>query len=309
MITTLTLNPAIDKTVSIPSFKYGGMNRIQASRSDIAGKGFNVAKGLANLGNRTVAVGFLYEKDALEAKSSLEKEGINVDCIICPGSIRTNIKLFDMEKQVVTEINEKGNQVNQEFLNQIIEKLIFYSKQSEILVLTGSLPPGCPDDFYKVVIEKCKPFTKIFLDAEGAKFEEGIKAIPTMIKPNKYELETYLGHSLKSLKEIKEAAISFIEKGIQIVSVSLGGEGALITDGRETFFSPPIKNIEVKGTVGAGDSMVAGLCAAFIKGLSLKECFRYSVASATACVIQDGTLTVTKCLLDQMLDKVEIEVI
>ena len=128
-----------------------------------------------------------------------------------------------------------------------------------------------------------------------------------MIKPNKEEFETLVNKKLNSIDEIKIEANKVIKKfGMHIICVSLGGDGAFITDGNESFFAPPVKNIVVKGTVCAGDSMVAGLVTAFVEKLPLKEAFKRAVASATSCVMQGSSSVVSKETLDEIIDRVEV---
>ncbi|OHS97378.1 1-phosphofructokinase [Tritrichomonas foetus] len=306
MITTVTLNPAIDKTVHVPSLEIAQLNRISHVHVVYAGKGINVAKGISHLGHSVTASGFLYSEDIQAATSALEKEGIIVDFVICPGHTRINTKVFDMKHKNVTELNENGVETSQEYIDSLINKIVDLSKSSKYLILSGSLPPKCPADIYAQLIEKVKPNCEVILDASNAALSEGIKAKPKMIKPNKDELIALVGHDLKNIEEIKNAAIDLVNQGIEIVCVSLGHEGAIITDGKASYFAPVV-HVQVKGTVCAGDSMVAGLCVGFSEGLSLKEAFRKGVAAATACVMQEGSQVVTKELLEQVINRVEIQ--
>lgn len=306
MITTLTLNPAIDKAISTSEFKYGGLNIVSQVRTDFGGKGINVSKVLANFSIPTTVTGFAFESDYSSVKEILEQCGIICDFIICPGKTRVNTKLFDEKNKVVTELNEKGTPTNEKYLNQILEKMKNLAKKSEIIVCTGSLPPNCPIHFYKDVIEVVQPHSKVFLDCGGKLLEEGIKAKPMAVKPNLYELEQYIGHKLNNLDEIKKAALQIVESGVEIVCVSMGKDGAMITNGSETFYAPGVEGIEVKSTVCAGDSMVAGLCYGLVSGHNLKESFAYGVAAATGTVTLEGSQIATKPILDSMLCKVKV---
>ena len=134
----------------------------------------------------------------------------------------------------------------------------------------------------------------------------GLEAKPFMIKPNRYELEMITGQELKTLKDIRDAALKYIDMGVSVVAVSLGAEGAMITDGSDAFFAPRL-NIEVKSTVGAGDSMVAGLACGFIGDNSLEDCFRMGVASATARCVTEGNRVIDKTVYKALLDMVHLE--
>lgn len=305
MIGTVTPNPCIDKTVEIPKLVPGGMNRIQTSRFEYAGKGFNVSKGVVQIGKKSTATGFLYSSDYEEAKSNFENDGLIVDCVVCPGRLRINTKIFDRESREVTELNESGAPVSPESISRLIEKVISLSRECDVLVFSGSLPPGCPPDLYKQLIENSGDCLTI-LDASGTALKHGIEAKPTMLKPNIFELETLVGHKLSSHTEILEVAKSFIAKGIQIVCVSMGEDGAIVTNGTESYFADSIKDITVRGTVCAGDSMVAGFATAFVDKLSLRDAFIRGVASATACVVQEGSAFVTRDLMNEMIPKVVV---
>lgn len=309
MIITVTPNPCNDLTWSIEHFCYAGMNRIQSQRLDFAGKGFNVAKALQRLGGESVvATGFLYDENGEASQKALQSEGVKVDCVWKPGRIRTNTKLFDCEKNTITEFNESGIEAGKEDVQELFDKIIALAKESRFLIMSGSLPPGCPNDFYANVIAACQLFPcKIALDAEGEKLLLGIEQKPALIKPNLFELETAVGRKLEKLSDIQSACDEIIEKGVEIVLLSLGSDGAYISNGCEQYKAGPVKGIQVRGTVGAGDSMLAAAVLAWEKNLPLAEIFRWSVASATACVVQEGTGLVTKALFEEYLPQVEIE--
>ena len=131
--------------------------------------------------------------------------------------------------------------------------------------------------------------------------------MPQIIKPNKDEFELLANKKLNSLEEIKTESLKMVKLfDLKIICVSLGGEGAFITDGKVSYFAPPVKNIVVKGTVCAGDSLVAGLVTAIAENLPLKDAFKVAVAAATSCVIQGASAVVSKELLDGLIDRVEI---
>lgn len=308
MFATVTLNPCIDKTVSVPKFSYGGTNKIQSIQYEYAGKGINVAKAISHMGYSVTSTGFLYEEDFQQMKKSLSQYNIDFNAVICPGKLRVNTKIFDLSERVSTELNEIGNPVQLKQLEELLLKIENIAKKSKIMIFSGSLPPNCPCSFYKEAIEKCSPYCKTILDTEGEKLIEGIKAKPTIIKPNLFELEKTFGLKLNSKNDIKEAAIKIVKnQGVQIVCVSLGSEGALITNGEQTYFAQPVNNITVKGTVCAGDCLVAGIATGYCLNLSLDNILRRGVAAATACVVQGNSRVTTQELLDEFLPKIVIE--
>lgn len=307
MIVTVTVNPCVDRSVSVARLVQGGSNSIKSVRIDYAGKGINCAKGVAALGKEVVATGFMYEHDRVTAERAVADEGVTADFVVCPGRLRVNTKVFDEEKREVTELNERGCPVTEEDVMRICEKVNELTKRCRVLIISGSIPPGFPVDCYRQMIERCRERCKVILDASGPQLKEGIQAKPTMIKPNKDELEGLCGRKLENVTEILDAAKEIVTRGVEIVCVSMGSEGALVTNGRESFFSPVIRDLVVRGTVCAGDSMVAGFAAAFIDGLNLRDSFIRAVASAGACVMQEGSAVVTKELMDQLIPRVEIQ--
>jgi len=306
MITTVNLNPCIDKMVKIQHFTYGGLNRIIDSRSDVAGKGLNVAVAFTQLGGKAVCTGINYEEKGKLVEEFLNDIGVMHDFVVVPGEVRTNLKIFDESQNVVTEVNESGYPVSEEFFPLLKAKLDTYARQSSIVVLGGSVPKGVSITIYRELLDLISDLpVKTILDAEGELLVEGLKGKPNVIKPNLYELETALNARFTSHKEIVWGARNLIREGVEIVGVSLGKEGAIILDEEKAYYTPGLE-VDVKGTAGAGDSIVAGFCLAMEEGKDMKEMLRYGVAAATASVMREGTLLCTKEGFDQILDKVQI---
>ncbi len=307
MITTVTLNPCIDKMVVVDRFIYGGMNRIQDSRIDACGKGINVAVAFSQLGGQALCTGINYEERGNLIVNLLDKKNIAHDFVTVEGEVRINHKIYDRSKQIVTELNESGHPVESHGLKALKEKLVTHCANSKTLVLSGSIPKKVPVTIYRELLEAVSHLPiKTILDAEGELLLEGIKGKPHIIKPNLFELETALDIKITSHSEVVLAAQSFLDKGVKIVGVSLGKEGAIILDERQAYFAPAI-NVDVKGTVGAGDSIVAGFCLAMEEDLDLKEMLRCGVAAATASIMREGTLMCTREGFESMLPKVKVE--
>lgn len=306
MICAVCLNPCIDRTVEIDQFTYGGMNRIRTSREDGCGKGVNVALVSRELGMESACIGYLFEDNGALIAQRLQTAGAAEDHIWLPGKVRTNLKIFDRENSRITEVNESGAFISEENRARMVEKVRSYAERCDTMVFTGSLPPGCPADFYRTLIEATEGKCRCVLDAEGEKLTRGMEAKPFLIKPNQYELELRVGRELKTIPEIKQAALECVAEGIEIVAVSMGGDGAFITDGKKSFFAP-IVPVKVRSTVGAGDSMVTGFLHGLALGEDLRGIFRRGVAAGTAAVTTEGTQLITRALYEEMLEKVVIE--
>ena len=307
MITSISLNPSIDRTLVVDQFAAGGLNRV-ISRNDVAaGKGINVALAVSALGVDSECIGFMYNDSASLFEKRLMVNSTAYDFIYCEGGARTNIKVLDRSTGVITELNESGITITEQDLAKMVDLVTGHAENSDYLVLAGSLPPGCPVDYYRTLINAVEGLgCRCILDADGDRLKYGLEAKPFMIKPNRYELELMTGCRLNSLDEIRSAAQKFIDMGVEVVAVSLGEEGALITDSDQTLYAPRM-NIEVKTTVGAGDSMVAGLATGFIGENSLEDTFRMGVACATARCMTEGYKVVDKTIYKALLDMVQIE--
>ena len=307
MITSISLNPSIDRTLTVENFTAGGLNRV-LSRTDVAaGKGINVALAVSALGLDSECIGFTFRDSGPLFERRLMLNSTPYDFVWCEGSARTNIKVFDRAAGVVTELNESGVPIDEEAIAKMTDMVARHAENSDYLILSGSVPPGCPQDYYRTLINVVEGLgCRCVLDADGERLKYGLEAKPFMIKPNRYELEMMTGCPLKSIADIRNAARRYIDLGVEVVAVSLGSEGALIADANETLYAPRM-NIEVKSTVGAGDSMVAGLVAGFMAEKSLEESFRMGVAAASARCMTEGYKAVDKTMYKAFLDMVRIE--
>ena len=207
MITTISLNPSIDRTVEVERFVPGGLNRVVEAHSVAAGKGVNVALAASALGVDAECIGFMYKEGARLFEKRLMLNATAYNFIWCEGSVRTNIKVFDREKGEITEINEPGARVGEADLERMTELVALHAENTDCLVLSGSMPPGCPKDYYRTLLRAVDGLgCRCILDAEGERLALGVEAKPYLIKPNRFELETMVGRELRSLADIRDAA-------------------------------------------------------------------------------------------------------
>lgn len=282
MITSISLNPSIDRTLELAALTPGGLNRVLKQTDVAAGKGANVALAAAALGEESECIGFMYREGGRLFERRFADGGVKSDFLWCEGAVRVNVKLFDQMKEEITEINSSGVPVTEKQLEEMKALVLRHAKQADYLILTGSLPPACPTDYYRTLAEAAASENcRVLLDADGDRLREGLKAKPFLIKPNRYELELLTGRTLDSVDRLLTAARELVDDGVGVVAVSMGGEGALVTDGQEAWHTPGLR-VEVKSTVAAGDSMIAGLASGFSRGYELREAFRLGVAAATA---------------------------
>ncbi|MCK8058584.1 MULTISPECIES: 1-phosphofructokinase [unclassified Fusibacter] len=289
MIITLTMNPAIDHTVSIPDFKVNHVNRITESRYDAAGKGINVSKVVKGLGGRTKVFAFLGGDTGDYIKKSLVEEKISCIAIETSEPTRTNLKIVDPDSKTYTDINQTGAYVSEDQLALFRKQVFNYLSSQSLVVLTGSLPPGVPVTIYQELISDIQAIGAVaVLDADGEAFEHGLKSGPKIIKPNIHELELYVGRKLDTEDEVVQAAKELLAFGTELIAVSMGAEGALFITNNCVYRAHGLK-VSVKGTVGAGDAMLAAICYGRDKNLPIEETIRLAIATSAAKVMVEGT--------------------
>jgi 1-phosphofructokinase len=266
-----------------------GLNRVQSTRLDPGGKGINVGRVLQSFGVDVTVTGLIAGRQGDALLEQLTACGIVSDFLKIEGETRTNLKIIDESVNKITEINEQGFFVSSDYVESFLGKLDALSDQAEIVILSGSLPPGVSVDFYAECTRIAKnKGAKVVLDAEGAILFEGLKAVPYAVKPNLQELGTLFHEEFSSIRQIAEAAKKLIDKGIEIVIVSMGPDGAVFVN-RNEIYKADSWNIPVKSTVGAGDAMVGSLAYSILKQDSLHEIARLSTAAATITVSKIGT--------------------
>ena len=296
MITTVCLNPAIDRSVTVGNLRLDAFNLADSSRSDLGGKAVNVSVALRNLGVPVRCVGFDFDGEPV--RRALESQQIPFEGIAVPGSLRVNLKLHDPQAGTMTEINERGAAVPAEAPEQLTGLLDDLLAKTRILVLSGSVPPGVPESIYARLTEQAREAgVPTLLDAAGPALRDGLKARPWMVKPNRYELETLLGKPLNSRERVLDALQTLLDGGTENVCLSMGGDGAYLATADGVWHSAGME-IPVQGRQGAGDSMVAGLCMAALDHLAPSERLRCAMAAAHASLLREGTLL---CLREDYL--------
>lgn len=306
MIITVTMNPAIDKTVEIEALQPGGLNRIQKVEYDAGGKGINVSKTIQKLGGESIATGFLGGNAGKTIENVLNKEGIQNDFIWVEGETRTNTKVFE-KNGALTELNEPGPDITKAQMEQLMDKLAGYAQEGTIFILAGSIPSKVSKDIYGKMIRMIhEKGGEVLLDADGELFKQALDAGPDMIKPNRAELEGYMGIDYRaSENELLEAAEGLLEKGMKTVAVSMGKGGAmLIWDGYKV--KCPALCVKAHSTVGAGDAMVAALAYARDQKLGREETVKLCMAASAGAVTTVGTKPPSGELVKQLMEQVII---
>lgn len=213
-------------------------------------------------------VGFSYSEDAARLERALEERGIAHDFVAVDGKLRVNLKVFDESQRVMTEFNERGGRVPVEAVDRLLAKVDRYLDRAALIVLTGSVPEGVPNGIYGTIIRMAhKKGVRAVLDASGALLAEGLREKPFLIKPNRDEFMGLFGEELAAGKRVEEIAREVVAQGVDYVCVSMGAEGCLLA-GSDGVLAADAPDVEVRGIQGAGDSLVAGMCAALARGQS-----------------------------------------
>lgn len=289
MIITLSLNPAVDKTIEIKDFRINSVNRVSTARLDAGGKGINVSKMIRNLGGESRAVGVLAGNSGKFIKDQLDILQIDNDFLFIDGETRTNIKIVDTINSTNTDINEGGPLISPNELQDVIRKTIEELLPHSILVLSGSVPTNVSKDIYKELIIAAKSKgAKTIVDADGELLSLAIGAAPFMIKPNINELETLFNKSITSTKEAIELAKGIFSFGVEIIVISLGSEGSIFMTREKTVIVEGLP-VEVISTVGAGDAMVAALSLSIQREYTIEEAIILATAASAASVMTPGT--------------------
>ena len=275
-VVTVTLNPAIDRTVTISNFTAGAVNRVESVRSHPGGKGVNVASALADHGHSVAVTGFLGRSNAGAFEELFGEKKIVDHFVRIAGQTRIGIKITDSVRAETTDINFPGPAPSSEELSMLRWQIA--TLEAEWFVVAGSLPPGVDPNIYRDLIASLRQSgRKVLLDTSGEPFSLALEARPTVVKPNIHEFEAFVGHPLSNEQEVVAAARTLIDRGIELVVISMGREGACFVTATESVMARP-PEIEVKSTVGAGDAMVAGILSGQLEKLPLGECARLATA-------------------------------
>ncbi len=308
MIYTITLNPALDRTIRIDRIREDVSNRILEEQSYAGGKSIDVSKVLKNFGVDNTALGFVGGFAGRELEGRLLNEGIQSDFVYVSGETRTNIIIHETETGRQLAFNARGPVVQPHELMQLIE-MVQNLKNPEIVAIGGSLPPGVTPEIYRKIITLVKRLkAKVVLDVDGSALKVGIQAQPNIIKPNIHELSELVGRELNELEAIRAAAREIHRGGVEIVLVSMGGKGILmVKDGLECLAVPP--DVPVRNTIGAGDSAVAGFIFGIVKGEDPKRSLMYAAASGTSTTLSLGTALCQKDDFERILPQVKLEML
>ncbi len=301
MIYTVTLNPSIDYIVRLESLALGSVNRMESDDKYAGGKGINVSRILKRLEVENTATGFIGGFTGRFVKDGLVEEGIATHFVEVADDTRINVKIKAGEE---TEINGAGPAISTEKLAEL-ESILAGLTSQDTVVFAGSAPSSLGNTVYNTLIPIAKKAgAEVVCDFEGQTLLDSLAHEPLLVKPNNHELADIFGVELNSLADIEKYAREILAKGAKNVIISMAGDGALLVTPEAAYFAKPIKG-QVKNSVGAGDSMVAGFTGEFVKSADPIEALKWGVACGTATTFSDDLATAA--FIKETYEKVEVE--
>lgn len=294
MVYTVTLNPALDYVIHIEDFQTGEINRTQREEIQFGGKGINVSTVLSRLGVENTALGFLAGFTGQALAEGLRKNGIQTDFIwLMEGLTRINVKIKAGEE---TELNGRGPVIPSVALDELFQKLDRL-QSGDVLDLSGSIPASLPDDIYQQILRQLEGRGILtVVDAAGELLCAALPYRPFLIKPNHHELGEIFGQTPVTDQELTACAKKLQKQGARNVLVSMAGEGSLLLDETGACHRLGVPRGTVRNSVGAGDSMVAGFLAGWLKTGDYETAHRMGAAAGSATAFSDGLATEAKVL-------------
>jgi 1-phosphofructokinase family hexose kinase len=306
-IVTVTPNPVLDRTLTVPRIVFNEMMRATSSRLDWDGKGLNVSRALHALGVESLAMGFIGGATGQILERGLGDMGIATDFVPVAGETRTNVIITDTERYV--KANEAGPTVRAREAAALCDRIRQRVRPGDVWILCGSLPPGIPLDFYAQLIALVQAGgARALLDSSDEALRLGCGAAPYLVKPNTIEAAQMMQE--EDLQEINSdadalrAVRSFLERGIEWVALSLGAGGLLLASEGETVRARPPR-VRVRNPVGAGDALLAGVAYALARGLGPGEVARWGVAAGTAAAVREGVSVGTRAEVEALYEQVQ----
>ena len=299
MIYTLTLNPALDREYVVPAIAFGEVLRASAVREDLGGKGFNVSRALLALGTPSVAVGLVGGRAGRRIGEGLAALGLATDLVeLAGGETRTNVTIVAPDRHV--KVNEPGPALRPDEEARLVERIRSLVRAGDLWVLSGSLPPGARPDLYGELVGILQGAgARALLDTSGPALRAGCAAAPFLAKPNAVEARELTGVDAGDAGARAAAIAALHRLGPAHVLLTLGAEGALLSDGARTWRATP-PEVEERNPIGAGDALLGGLVYGLARGLGLPEALRWGVAAGAAAASLPGTAVGDRELVERL---------
>lgn len=292
MILTVCMSPSTDVTIELDALNVGKTNIVKGKTISFGGKALNVAIGVKRLGAEAYTTGLMYNENGYMFENALDKEGVPFTFVWNKGRVRENYKFID-NRSMLTEVNDVGEEVGKEKTEEVLGMVRMLSGRSGVTVLSGGLPRGVDENYYGKLARAVDKTSLKIVDASGQRMFFALNEGVDLVKPNLDELENTLGRRIQSKQDMLTACYELLDRGAKRVLLSLGKQGAVITDGMQNYYCKSL-NVAVNSTVGAGDGMVAAVAIKLEQGAPLQEILRAGVAAGTATVMTVDRLSFTK---------------
>jgi 1-phosphofructokinase family hexose kinase len=306
VIYTLTLNPALDRELTVPELAFDQVLRASTLRVDYGGKGFNVSRALAALGEENVALGLVGGLTGQRIASGLAELGIRTDFTSIAGETRTNVSIVSQSQPHHLKVNEAGPTITAAEQACLLQKIRGLAQAGDWWILSGSLPPGVAATTYAEIIGIIQAAgAQALLDSSGPPLRYGCEAGPFLAKPNAVEASTLAQQPVTSPQEALAAVAPIHMLGVRNILLSLGKSGAVLSTGEQRWLAEP-PQVEERNPTGAGDASVAGLVWGLSHHLGWPESLRWSVACGAAAASLDGTAVGARPYVEQLAGQVKI---
>ncbi len=304
MILTVCMSPCTDVTIELDSLNVGKTNVVKSKTFSLGGKALNVAIGVKRLGGDSFATGLMYHENGNVFENALNKEGVPFTFAWNKGRVRENYKFID-NRAMLTEVNDVGEEISKEKATEVLSLVRMQSAKSEVTVLSGGLPRGVDADYYAQLVRAVDSRAMKVVDASGQRLFSALNVGVDLVKPNLEELENSLGRRFESKEDMLGGCYELLDRGAKRVLLSLGKQGAVITDGSHSYFCKSM-NVAMNSTVGAGDGMVAAAAMRLEENAPLSEILRSGVAAGTATVMTTGKVSFTKDKYDEVIANLRV---
>ena len=306
MIYSLTVNPALDRELTVPEIRMNEVLRAEIVRVDCGGKGLNVSRALASLGQPSVAMGFVGGDTGRRLERELAAAGVETDFLTVCGETRTNVCIVTAGSERQIKVNEPGPPVTQAEQDGLLAMIDRRVQRDDWWVVSGSLPPGADPRFYaRVIVIIRGKGGRDLLDTSDDALQFGCAAKPYLVKPNATEAGRLTGVDVLDARSARAAAAELHRQGAEIAVISLGVQGALLSTSTAGWFASP-PQVAVRNANGAGDALLAGLVYSLSRGAEFPDALRTGVACGTVAAGMNGTAVPAKVEVDRLAAQVQV---
>lgn len=303
-VISITLNPSIDVTLWTDSLHPDKANRVINEAHEVGGKGINVSRVMHSFGQETVCLTVAGEDNCREFAGYLEQESLRYEFIKVKGSVRENLTLRSDGQTI--KVNRKGPALSAMLISALMAMIRNWVRPGDVVVFAGSLPENVSvEDYMELILAVKKVGVLIAIDSDLLTLDHYRRIAPWLIKPNIHELRQIVTPVGNSIDDIVHAARTVCETGVENVLVSLGGNGMVFVSAAD-ICRAVVPKVDVKSTVGAGDSSLAGFIVSYIRDNTLEDCVRMAAACGTACAMQDATSLATRETANALLDRITV---